>query len=95
MIVEITNAKKKGSKLKADKGINFPNSDLGVSGLTKKDKKDLKFVVRHADSVNFSFVNNKQDVEDLLDELKKLKADIGIILKLKPRRPTETCPEFC
>ena len=78
LIIEITNAKKKGSKLKADKGINFPNSDLGVSGLTQKDKKDLKFVARH--------------VEELLDELKKLKADIGIILKIETKEAYRNLP---
>ncbi len=92
LMIEIINAKKKGGKLKADKGINFPNSDLGVSGLTQKDKKDLKFVTRHADAVNFSFVNNKQDVEELLQELKKLKANIGIILKIETKEGYRNLP---
>ncbi|MEM9679115.1 MAG: pyruvate kinase [Bacteroidota bacterium] len=86
-VVTITRAKEKGTKLKAEKGINFPNTDLGLSGLTEKDKKDLAFVVKHADVVNFSFVNSKQDVEDLLDELEKLDAleDTNIILKIETR----------
>ena len=92
LIIEITNAKKKGGKLKADKGINFPNSSLGVSGLTKKDKADLKFVVKHADTVNYSFVNNKQDVEELLDELKKLKAHMGIVLKIETKEGYRNLP---
>lgn len=92
IIIEITNAKKKGSKLKADKGINLPNSVLGVKGLTKKDKNDLKFVVNHADAVNFSFVNTKDDVEELLNELKKLKADIGIILKIETKEGYRNLP---
>lgn len=82
-IVEITATKRKGGKLKADKGINMPNTNLGVCGLTKKDKEDLKFVVQNADVVNFSFVNNKQDVQDLFLELKKLNTEIGIILKIE------------
>jgi pyruvate kinase len=92
LIVEITGASKKGGKLKADKGINFPNSDLGVSGLTKKDKEDLKFVAKHADSVNFSFVNNKQDVEELLEEFKALNAHIGIILKIETKDAYRNLP---
>ena len=94
LIIEITNAKKKGGKLKADKGINFPNSDLGVSGLTKKDRTDLKFVVKHADTINFSFVNNKQDVEELLNELKKLKANMGIILKIETKEGYRNLPSI-
>ena len=92
LIIEITNAKKKGGKLKADKGINFPNSSLGVSGLTKKDKTDLKFVVKHADAVNLSFVNSKEDVEELLEELKKLKANMGIVLKIETKDAYRNLP---
>jgi len=94
LIIEITNTKKKGGKLKADKGINLPNSDLGLNGLTKKDKTDLKFVVQHADVVNFSFVNNKQDVEELLNELKKLKANMGIILKIETKEAYRNLPSI-
>lgn len=94
LIVEITYAKKKGGKLKADKGINLPNSVLGLKGLTKKDIKDLKFVARHADVVNFSFVNNKEDVEELLEELKKLKAAIGIILKIETKAGYRNLPDI-
>ena len=39
--VEITYAKEEGAKLKADKGINLPESKLSISGLTVKDKEDL------------------------------------------------------
>ena len=35
--VEITQARPKGSRLRADKGINFPDSRLSVPALTKKD----------------------------------------------------------
>lgn len=92
LLVEITGASKKGGKLKADKGINFPNSELGVSGLTEKGKRDLKFVVKHADAVNYSFVNNIDDVQELLDELKELHAEIGIILKIETKEAYRNLP---
>jgi pyruvate kinase len=94
LIIEITNTKKTGGKLKADKGINIPNSDLGISGLTEKDKTDLKFITQNADTVNFSFVNNKQDVEELLKELKKLKANMGIILKIETQEAYRNLPSI-
>ncbi|MEP1095620.1 MAG: pyruvate kinase [Cyclobacteriaceae bacterium] len=83
--VEILQAKASGSKLKADKGINLPESDLKVKGLTAKDREDLKFVVEHADVVNFSFVNSAADVNDLLTELERLgaKDKLGVILKIE------------
>ena len=91
-LVQITNASKKGGKLRADKGINFPNSVLGVCGLTEKDKNDLVFVAEHADAVNVSFVNSKEDVEELLDEMKKLKADLGVILKIETKEGFRNLP---
>jgi len=83
--VKITRAKQGGAKLKGEKGINLPTLDLGISGLTDKDREDLRFVVEHADIVNYSYVNDEKDVNDLLLELKKLGADdeLGVILKIE------------
>ncbi|MEM9391497.1 MAG: pyruvate kinase [Bacteroidota bacterium] len=85
MRVEIIHAKLTGSSLKADKGINLPETDLKISGLTPKDREDLKFVVQYADVINFSFVNTPEDVRELLEELKNLDAEnkLGIILKIE------------
>ncbi len=85
--VLVTRASVKGTKLKAEKGMNFPNTPLGISGLTEKDKTDLDFVATHADIVNFSFVNSKKDVDDLLAALRKRKVlnTLGIILKIETR----------
>lgn len=94
MIVKITHAKDKGSKLKADKGINLPKSDLHVSGLTAKDREDIKFVAQHADAVNFSFVNSKEDILDLYEELNKLDAKIGIILKIETQKGFSNLPSI-
>lgn len=87
ILVEILQAKAGGSKLKADKGINLPDSNLNICGLTEKDREDLKFVVQHADAVNFSFVNSAADVTELYAELEKLgaKDELGIVLKIENR----------
>lgn len=83
--VKITRAQPGGAKLKGKKGINLPTLDLGISGLTEKDREDLKFVVQHADIVNYSYVNDEKDVNELLLELKKLGTgeDLGVILKIE------------
>ena len=90
--VKILQARDKGSKLKADKGINLPESKLRVSGLTAKDKEDLKFVAKHADTINYSFVNTVQDVEDLQATLKELDASPGIILKIETQQGFANLP---
>ena len=83
--VKVTHAGPFGAKLRADKGINLPDTDLRISGLTQKDKRDLEFVAQHADVVNFSFVNSPGDVEELLDAIGQLGAldKLGIILKIE------------
>ncbi len=92
IITEITKSKKSGGKLRADKGINLPNSKLAFGGMTDKDKTDLKFIAKNADAVNFSFVNNKQDVQELLNELTRLNAKIGIVLKIETQEAFKNLP---
>jgi pyruvate kinase len=77
-----------GTKLRADKGINFPQSKLKISGLTEKDRRDLKFVTKHADVVNMSFVNTPRDVEELLDAIGKAGKlnELGVILKIETQQ---------
>ncbi len=85
--IEITQVVDGRAKLRADKGINLPDSVLSISGLTEKDKRDLVFVVEHADLVNFSFVNRPADVRELHRELKRLNArnKLGIVLKIETK----------
>lgn len=94
--VKIMRAKLGGAKLRAEKGINFPTTDLGISGLTDKDKQDLAFVVQHADVVNFSFVNSADDVEELLAEFRQYDAldKLSIILKIETRRAYNNLTEI-
>ncbi len=94
LIIEIASSKKKGGKLRADKGINLPASKMSFGGLTEKDKKDLKFIAKNADIVNFSFVKTKQDVEDLFNELKKLNASLGVILKIETLEGFKNLPSI-
>lgn len=94
LLIKITYAKNNGSKLKADNGINFPDSELKIKGLTKKDKEDLKFVVKNADAVNLSFVNDENDIQELLDELNLLEAKIGVILKIETKKGFKNLPKI-
>ena len=94
IIIKITQAKGKGSKLKSDKGINLPQSKLGISGLTEKDKKDLIFVAQHADAVNLSFVNSKEDILEFYSELEKHDTKIGVILKIETQKGFSNLPSI-
>ena len=94
--VVITRAKPQGSKLKAEKGMNFPDTQLSINGLTPKDKTDLEFVGQNADIVNFSFVNSSEDVKELLSELERLNVinKLSIILKIETRSAFYNLPDI-
>jgi len=84
MDLEITHAGPAGTKLKAEKGINFPDTDLSIRSLTERDREDLRFVARHADIVNMSFVHSADDVADLLEQLSELNAtSMDVTLKIE------------
>jgi len=95
LLVEITQARDGGEKLLSDKGINLPDSELELSGLTDQDIENLEFVVHHADMVGLSFAHRATDVELLQRHLKRLNADqLGIVLKVETRAAFEHLPEL-
>ncbi|WP_083610148.1 pyruvate kinase [Pontibacter flavimaris] len=95
LLVKITYASDKGSRLRSDQGINLPDSQIHMKGLTEKDCHDLKFVARHADIVNLSFVNHADTVEALHEELRRLNAtDLGVMLKIETKEGFRNLPHL-
>jgi len=93
--VKITQARPAGEKLGAEKGINVPESQLGLSSLTKDDLEALPFVVKNADIVGYSFVRTEADVLELQSQLAKLGGDkLGIILKIETRQGFDQLPRL-
>ena len=94
LVVGITKAKPTGSRLRGNRGINFPDSDIKLPGLTASDRANLTFVVEHADAVSLSFVRKPKDVEMLLAELDALPADnLGLIVKVETRKAFKNLPK--
>lgn len=82
-------------KLRAEKGINLPDSELPVSALTDEDRAHLAFVAEHADLVGLSFVRSPADVAVLHDALDALgRRDIGIVLKIETKAGFESLPRI-
>mgnify|MGYP001123935928 CR=1 FL=1 len=95
MDIEVLHTGPNGSNLKAEKGINFPDTDLRIRSLTEQDRRDLKFVARNADIVNMSFVRSRTDVTDLLDELTRLDAtEVDVTLKIETVGGFEQLPQM-
>ena len=95
LVVRITWADENGSRLRADKGINLPESNLKLKGLTEKDRSDLEFIARHADVVNVSFVNQPEDIDDIKEALDKVNGrHLGIILKIETKQGFRNLPSI-
>jgi len=91
--VEITSGRAKGEKLKAEKGINLPDTDLALPSLTAEDISLLPFIAEHADLVGYSFVRTADDVRRLREELARVNAQhLGVILKIETVRSFEQLP---
>ena len=91
--VRITRARPRGERLRADKGINLPDSPLTLPALTGQDRDDLRFIVEHADMVAMSFANSVEDVEALSAEIARLGRGMpAIVLKIETRRGFDHLP---
>jgi pyruvate kinase len=93
--VEIIHTNLKGGRLRAEKGINLPDTDLDIPALTDKDLADLESVVRFADIIGLSFVRIPEDIFSLQDHLTRLGArHLGVVLKIETNRAFENLPQL-
>ena len=93
--VEIQQARRKGSRLRSDRGLNLPDSNLGLAGLTDKDLVDLDIAVKHADIVGLSFVRRPADLGHLQQALAERGGDrLGIMLKIENQTAFEQLPRL-
>jgi pyruvate kinase len=73
-----------GGILKSHKGVNFPGQVLSGKAPTGKDMEDLAFGVKQGvDFVGLSFVQTKDDILELKDEIKKLGGNQCVIAKIE------------
>jgi pyruvate kinase len=88
-----------GMRLKPEKGLNFPGTDLGIPALTEKDRADLDVVVENADLIGYSFVQAVSDIETLWQELEPRLARTGrpapgLILKIETEQAVRHLPSL-
>lgn len=93
--VTITRVSPKGGKLRGEKGINLPDTDIHLPSLTQDDLDILPFIVENADIVGYSFVRTEQDVAMLQEELARLGGtELGLILKIENKEAFENLPSL-
>jgi len=94
-IVRVTKAKDGGTKLKPEKGINLPDTALGLSPLTAKDEGDLGTVIAHADMIGYSFVSRPEDLDILEAALERHGASnrpLGLVAKIETPAAVKNLP---
>ena len=93
--VEVRGAGVAGTKLRAEKGINLPDSTLTLSALTAQDLEDLDFIKSHADIVEMSFVRSSADVDALLRHLGGPDGHaLGVVLKIETVAAFDSLPQI-
>lgn len=95
--VEIFSARAKGVRIRPEKGVNFPDTELHLSPLTEKDRRDLDTVAELADSVGFSFVQRPEDIVFLHRELRARRPNrptLPVILKIETPLAVRNLPRL-
>ncbi|MCM2291483.1 pyruvate kinase [Allorhizobium sp. BGMRC 0089] len=94
-LLRVVRVRQGGVKLKPEKGINLPDTGLGLSPLTVKDEEDLATVVDCADMIGYSFVSRPEDI-DLLDaalaRLGRGDKTLGLIAKVEQPEALDNLP---
>lgn len=81
-------------KMKAEKGINFPDTDLQVDALTDFDKECLPFICENADLIGYSFVKSAEDLKNLQALISSEKNQPEIVLKIETPQAVRNLPEL-
>ncbi|MBX9775703.1 MAG: pyruvate kinase [Xanthobacteraceae bacterium] len=94
--LRVKQVRPEGVKIRAGKGLNFPDLDLDIPPLTDKDLADLDFVVEHADIVGYSFVQRPHDIVWLQRELAQRASGRlpPLIIKVETRLGVANLPEL-
>jgi pyruvate kinase len=94
-LLRVSHAAPGGVRLNADKGLNFPQSQLDLPSLSAKDLTDLDFVCAHADLVGFSFVEDMEDMEALMQALAARGATgLPIVAKIETATAVRNLPDL-
>lgn len=92
-LLKVTQVGPKGARLKPEKGINLPKTDLQLSTLSHKDHTDLKFVCEQADLVALSFTETADDILYLQEKVAELgRPKLPIIAKIETPKAVQNLP---
>ncbi len=93
--IRINSIDKFNKELTIGKGVNFPQSNLGISGLTSKDKTDINESSEFADVLCFSFVQSAADILEIETQIKKHRTiDLPLVIKIETQQAIDNLNEI-
>jgi pyruvate kinase len=91
--LRITQATKRGNRLRPDKGLNFPQTDIPAPALGSADHEALAGILDVIDIVGYSFVRKASDIQSLQDELARLgRPGLPLALKIETLEGVNNLP---
>lgn len=82
-------------KLSSYKGVNFPNTRIGIDVLTAKDRKDMLWGIEHdVDFMAISFVQNAKDMQDAREIIETHGGDQQLFAKIEKFDAVENINEI-
>ncbi|MDD2265234.1 pyruvate kinase [Sulfuricurvum sp.] len=82
-------------KLSSNKGVNFPNTRLGIDILTEKDKTDIEWgVANKVDFMAISFVQNAQDMINAREVVRSYGGEVQLFAKIEKFDAVENIDEI-
>jgi pyruvate kinase len=97
LVLEAVHVREKGERIRAEKGVNFPGTELRLAALTGKDLADLDVIAGLADSVGFSFVQRPEELAQLHGELARRRPGLPpmpVILKIETPLAVRNLPRL-
>lgn len=98
VMLSVRRTRPKGEKLRAEKGLNFPESSLSLNPLAPKDLGALDVLANDVDMIGYSFVKTAKDVALLQDAIaarrSPAKRSCGIVLKIETADAIHNLPEL-
>jgi pyruvate kinase len=98
IMLSVRRARPKGEKLRAEKGLNFPESSLHPAPLGLEDLGALDVLANDVDMFGYSFVNTASDVAMLQEAIRVRRSPerrpCGIVLKIETAASVRNLPEL-
>jgi pyruvate kinase len=94
-LLRVLTTRRPEERVRADQGLNFPNSPIRGQGFGPDDLLALDVAADIADIVGLSFAQTPEDVDRLIEELDARGArDIGVIAKIETQGGVERLPDI-